>query len=149
MAKINLSTNLRLTNKNKNCISWTYKLLVLYLKKNNAQFPTEDKPIRVIIKTIHPFTYINNIKKRLTGPSFDVKQVTNIIYIKQLTLHYPYSLWIYKTLKKNHWKCINYLLYCVRKSKLRNIINIDCSIIISVPWNTTPKSEGSQNLGSK
>lgn len=61
-----------------------YRLLVYYLKKNNAQFYTyqltQDKPIKVVIRNIHPSTDINEIKKELTELSFVVIQVTNVLH---------------------------------------------------------------------
>uniref|UniRef100_A0A2S2R8S1 Nucleic-acid-binding protein n=1 Tax=Sipha flava TaxID=143950 RepID=A0A2S2R8S1_9HEMI len=61
-----------------------YRLLIHYLKNNNAQFHTyqltQDKPIRVVIRNIHPSTDINEIKKELTELSFAVKQVTNVLH---------------------------------------------------------------------
>ncbi|KAL4121294.1 hypothetical protein QTP88_013837 [Uroleucon formosanum] len=61
-----------------------YRLLVHYLKNNNAQYHTyqltQDKPIRVVIRNIHPSTDINEIKKELTELSFVVIQVTNVLH---------------------------------------------------------------------
>ncbi|KAL4121498.1 hypothetical protein QTP88_013998 [Uroleucon formosanum] len=61
-----------------------YRLLVHYLKSNNAQYHTyqltQDKPIRVVIRNIHPSTDINGIKKELTELSFVVIQVTNVLH---------------------------------------------------------------------
>jgi hypothetical protein len=61
-----------------------YRLLVNYLKNSNAQFHTyqltQDKPIRVVIRNIHPSTEVNEIKNELTELSFVVKQVTNVLH---------------------------------------------------------------------
>lgn len=60
-----------------------YRLLVHYLKNNKALFHTyqlnQDKPIRAVIRNIHPSTTVDEIKKELTDLSFEVQQVTQVL----------------------------------------------------------------------
>lgn len=60
-----------------------YRTLVHYLKNNDALFHTyqlnQDKPIRAVIRNIHPSTTVDEIKKELLDLSFEVQQVTQVL----------------------------------------------------------------------
>lgn len=62
----------------------SYRALVHYLKDQNAQFHTyqlrEDKPIRVVLRNLHPSTDVNIIKEELEIRLFEVRNVTNVLH---------------------------------------------------------------------
>lgn len=61
-----------------------YRELVRYLKTKKAEFHTyqlkEDKPLRVVIRNLHPSTPLDLIKDELEVRLFEVKQVTNVLH---------------------------------------------------------------------
>ncbi|KAL4097406.1 hypothetical protein QTP88_022192 [Uroleucon formosanum] len=62
----------------------SYRALVQFLRKENAEFHTyqlqEDKPIRVVIRNIHPTTPCELIKEELILRLFEVRQVTSVLH---------------------------------------------------------------------
>lgn len=62
----------------------SYRTLVRYLKEENAEFHTyqlkEDKPIRVVIRNLHPSTQTELIKEELEVRLFEVRRVTNVLH---------------------------------------------------------------------
>lgn len=62
----------------------SYRTLVRYLKEENAEFHTyqlkEDKPIRVVIRNLHPTTQTELIKEELEVRLFEVRRVTNVLH---------------------------------------------------------------------
>jgi len=62
----------------------SYRVLIRYLKENNAEYQTcqlrEDKPIRVVIRHIHPSTPTSLIKSELETRLFEVRYVTNVLH---------------------------------------------------------------------
>lgn len=62
----------------------SYRALVQFLRKENAEFHTyqlqEDKPIRVVIRNIHPTTPCELIKEELVVRLFEVRQVTPVLH---------------------------------------------------------------------
>jgi len=61
-----------------------YRALVHYLKAEEAEFHTyqlkEDKPLRVVIRNLHPSTPLDLIKDELQVRLFEVRQVTNVLH---------------------------------------------------------------------
>ncbi|KAE9532288.1 hypothetical protein AGLY_009911 [Aphis glycines] len=61
-----------------------YRALVRFLRDEKAEFHTyqlkEDKPLRVVIRNLHPTTPLNLIKEELTVRLFEVRQVTNVLH---------------------------------------------------------------------
>jgi len=61
-----------------------YRVLVHFLKDEKAEFHTyqlkEDKPLRVVIRNLHPTTPLNLIKDELAVRLFEVRQVTNVLH---------------------------------------------------------------------
>lgn len=55
-----------------------------FLRDEKAEFHTyqlkEDKPLRVVIRNLHPTTPLNLIKLEFTVRLFEVRQVTNVLY---------------------------------------------------------------------
>ncbi|KAL4127574.1 hypothetical protein QTP88_011741 [Uroleucon formosanum] len=62
----------------------SYRALVQFLRKENVEFHTyqlqEDKPIRVVIRNIHPTTPCELIKEELVLRLFEVRQVTPVLH---------------------------------------------------------------------
>lgn len=62
----------------------SYRALVQFLRKENAEFHTyqlqEDKPIRVVIRNIHPTTPCELIKEELVLRLYEVRQVTPVLH---------------------------------------------------------------------
>ena len=62
----------------------SYRALVRYLKEENAEFHTyqlkEDKPIRVVIRNLHPTTQTVLIKEKLEVRLYEVRRVTNVLH---------------------------------------------------------------------
>ncbi|KAL4092127.1 hypothetical protein QTP88_026686 [Uroleucon formosanum] len=62
----------------------SYRALVQFLRKENAEFHTyqlqEEKPIRVVIRNIHPTTPCELIKEELVLRLFEVRQVTPVLH---------------------------------------------------------------------
>lgn len=71
----------------------SYRTLVRYLKEQKAKFHTyqlkEDKPIRVVIRNLHPTTRTKEIKEELEVRLFEVRRVTNVL---QRTTRVPLPL---------------------------------------------------------
>ncbi|KAL4082780.1 hypothetical protein QTP88_029611 [Uroleucon formosanum] len=61
----------------------TYRTLVHYLRNEKAQFHTfqlkEDKPMRIVIRNLHPSTSTEMIKNELEHRLYEVRQVTQVI----------------------------------------------------------------------
>ncbi|KAL4096527.1 hypothetical protein QTP88_021466 [Uroleucon formosanum] len=62
----------------------SYRTLVRYLKEEKAQYHTyqlrEDKPLRIVIRNLHPSTPAETIKEELELLSFEVRQVINVLH---------------------------------------------------------------------
>lgn len=62
----------------------SYRVLIRYLKENEAEYYTyqlrEDKPLRVVIRHIHPSTPTDLIKSELETRLFEVRQITNVLH---------------------------------------------------------------------
>lgn len=61
-----------------------YRSLVHYLRKEQAEFHTfqlkEDKPMRIVIRNLHPSTSTEIIKSELKDRLYEVRQVTQVIH---------------------------------------------------------------------
>jgi hypothetical protein len=61
-----------------------YRTLIRFLREQNAQFHTyqlrEDKPIRVVLRNLHPSTSTELIKSELELRLFEVRKVTNVLH---------------------------------------------------------------------
>jgi len=61
-----------------------YRTLVQYLRNEQAQFHTfqlnEDKPMRIVIRNLHPSTSTELIKSELELRLYEVRQVTQVIH---------------------------------------------------------------------
>lgn len=61
-----------------------YRTLVHYLRKEQAEFHTfqlkEDKPMRIVIRNLHPSTSTEMIKSELELRLYEVRQVTQVIH---------------------------------------------------------------------
>lgn len=70
-----------------------YRSLIHFLKKEKAEYHTyqlqQDKPIRVVIRNLHPTTPVSLIKSELEILQFEVRSVTNILH---KTNKYPLPL---------------------------------------------------------
>lgn len=62
----------------------SYRTLVRYLKEEKAQFHTyqlrEDKPLRIVLRNLHPSTPTETIKEELELLTFEVRQVINVLH---------------------------------------------------------------------
>lgn len=62
----------------------SYRALIHFLKDENAEYHTyqlrEDKPLRIVIRNLHPSTPIKIIKEELEVRLFEVRQVTNVLH---------------------------------------------------------------------
>jgi len=62
----------------------SYRTLIHFLKEQEAKFHTyqlkEDKPLRVVIRNLHPTMDPNIIKEELVIRLFDVRRVTNVLH---------------------------------------------------------------------
>jgi hypothetical protein len=74
----------------------SYKILDHFLREEKAEFHTfqfkEDKPLRVVIRNLHPTTSTELIKSELKQRLFDVRQVSKVLH-KINKHHFYYSLW--------------------------------------------------------
>lgn len=61
-----------------------YRALVHFLKSGKVQYHTyqlkEDKPLRIVIRNLHPSTPLNLIKDELEVRLYEVRQVTNVLH---------------------------------------------------------------------
>jgi len=61
-----------------------YRPLIQFLKTKKAEYHTnqlkEDKPLRVVIRNLHPTTLLTLIKEELEVRFFKVRQVTNELH---------------------------------------------------------------------
>ncbi|CAI6356786.1 unnamed protein product [Macrosiphum euphorbiae] len=61
-----------------------YRTLVQYLRNEHAEFHTfqlkEDKPMRIVIRNLHPSTSTELIKSELEHRLYEVRQVTQVIH---------------------------------------------------------------------
>jgi len=61
-----------------------YRALVHFLKSEKAEYHTyqlkEDKPLRIVIRNLHPSTPLNLIKDELEVRFYEVRQVTNVLH---------------------------------------------------------------------
>ena len=61
-----------------------YRILIHFLKDQNAEYHTyqlqQDKPLRVVIRNLHPSTQISLIKSELELREFEVRNVTNVLH---------------------------------------------------------------------
>lgn len=62
----------------------SYRTLIRYLKDQKAEYHTfqlkEDKPLRVVIRNLHPSTPTELIKAELETRLYEVRQVTNVLH---------------------------------------------------------------------
>ncbi|KAL4098126.1 hypothetical protein QTP88_022788 [Uroleucon formosanum] len=62
----------------------TYRTLIHFLKNQNAEYHTyqlqQDKPLRVVIRNLHPSTQTSLIKSELELREFEVRNVTNVLH---------------------------------------------------------------------
>ncbi|KAL4096689.1 hypothetical protein QTP88_021594 [Uroleucon formosanum] len=62
----------------------SYRATIQLLKENKAEYHTyqlkEDKPLRVVIRNLHPSTKTETIKEELLFRNFDIRQVTNVLH---------------------------------------------------------------------
>lgn len=62
----------------------SYRTTIQLLKENKAEYHTyqlkEDKPLRVVIRNLHPSTKTETIKEELLIRHFDIRQVTNVLH---------------------------------------------------------------------
>jgi len=61
-----------------------YRALVHFLKSEKAEYHTyqlkENKPLRIVIRNLHPSTPLNLIKDELEVRLYEVRQVTNVLH---------------------------------------------------------------------
>lgn len=61
-----------------------YRVLVHYLKAEKAEYHTyqlkEEKPLRIVIRNLHPSTPLSLIKEELEVRLYEVRQVTNVLH---------------------------------------------------------------------
>lgn len=61
-----------------------YRSLIRYLKEEKAEYHTyqlqQDKPIRVVIRNLHPSTPTSLIKSELEFRQFEVRNITNVLH---------------------------------------------------------------------
>jgi len=61
-----------------------YRSLIHFLKEKKAEYHTyqlqQDKPIRVVIRNLHPTTPISLVKSELEFLQFEVRSVTNVLH---------------------------------------------------------------------
>ncbi|KAL4107417.1 hypothetical protein QTP88_017760 [Uroleucon formosanum] len=62
----------------------SHRATIHLLKENKAEYHThqlkEDKPLRVVIRNLHPSTKTKTIKEELLFRDFDIRQVTNVLH---------------------------------------------------------------------
>jgi hypothetical protein len=79
------SNSLKLVTSN----STSYRTVIRYLKEENVNFYIyqihEDKPYRVIVRNLHPFTSIEFIKEELGNYGFLARNITNVICYQSKT----------------------------------------------------------------
>jgi len=61
-----------------------YRVLIQFLKEQEAEFHTyklkQDKPLRVVIRNLHPTTMVDTIKEELEVRLFEIRRVTNVLH---------------------------------------------------------------------
>lgn len=61
-----------------------YRSLIRYLKEEKAEYHTyqlqQDKPVRVVIRNLHPSTPTSLIKSELEFHDFEVRNITNVLH---------------------------------------------------------------------
>jgi len=61
-----------------------YRSLIRYLKEEKAEYHTyqlqQDKPVRVVIRNLHPSTPTSLIKSELEFRQFEVRNITNVLH---------------------------------------------------------------------
>ncbi|KAL4113853.1 hypothetical protein QTP88_017414 [Uroleucon formosanum] len=64
--------------------SESYRALIHFLKEQEAEFHTyqlkQDKPLRVVIRNLHPTTNVDTIKEELKVRLFEIRRVTNVLH---------------------------------------------------------------------
>lgn len=62
----------------------SYRTLIHFLKEQEAEFHTyqlkQDKPLRVVIRNLHPTTNVDTIKEELEVRLFEIRRVTNVLH---------------------------------------------------------------------
>jgi len=62
----------------------SYRALIHFLKDQEAEFHTyqlkQDKPLRVVIRNLHPTTNVDIIKEELEVRLFEIRRVTNVLH---------------------------------------------------------------------
>lgn len=62
----------------------SYRSLIQFLKEQEAEFHTyqlkQDKPLRVVIRNLHPTTPVDTIKEELEVRLFEIRRVTNVLH---------------------------------------------------------------------
>jgi len=97
----------------------SYRLLIHYLKENNANYHTyqlaEDKPTRIVIRNLYPTTPIELIKSELETRLFEVRQVKNVLH---KTTKHPLPLFFVYLEPTDHSNQI-YKLYSLLRTKIK------------------------------
>ncbi|KAL4105226.1 hypothetical protein QTP88_020488 [Uroleucon formosanum] len=62
----------------------SYRALIQFLKEQEAEIHTyqikQDKPLRVVIRNLHPTTNVDTIKEELEVRLFEIRRVTNVLH---------------------------------------------------------------------
>lgn len=62
----------------------SYRALIHFLKEQEAEFHIyqlkQDKPLRVVMRNLHPTTYVDIIKEELEVRLFEIRRVTNVLH---------------------------------------------------------------------
>lgn len=95
---------------------YAYRVLVRYLKAENAEYHTyqlkEEKPLRIVIRNLHPSTPLSLIKEELEVRLYEVRQVTNVLHKVNKNPIRLFFVDLEPTLKSNEIFKMSSLLHC-------------------------------------
>ncbi|KAL4119205.1 hypothetical protein QTP88_012049 [Uroleucon formosanum] len=93
-----------------------YRVLVQYLKAEKAEYHTyqlkEEKPLRIVIRNLHPSTPLSLIKEELEVRLYEVRQVTNVLHKINKNPLPLFFVDLEPTLKSNEIFKMSSLLHC-------------------------------------
>lgn len=93
-----------------------YRVLVQYLKAEKAEYHTyqlkEEKPLRIVIRNLHPSTPLSLIKEELEVRLYEVRQVTNVLHKVNKNPLPLFFVDLEPTLKSNEIFKMSSLLHC-------------------------------------
>ncbi|KAE9530603.1 hypothetical protein AGLY_011065 [Aphis glycines] len=94
----------------------SYRVLERYLKAENAEYHTyqlkEEKPLRIVIRNLHPSTPLSLIKEELEVRLYEVRQVTNVLHKVNKNPLPLFFVDLEPTLKSNEIFKMSSLLHC-------------------------------------